>query len=302
MIQARQGPVITPSEARHADRSRSAQSLSVGSFGLTAPGRVRSKNEDQFLIAQMTKSLRIQQTSLPQPLTRWGDETAHLFVVADGMGGHRAGEQASALAVQSIEGFVLDTFKWFFRLKGSEEHAVLREFQAALQQANTRVYEEAAANPEWYGMGTTLTLAYCLRTALFVAHVGDSRCYLYRGGELHRVTHDHTLVAELVERGALAPEQAANHRLRHLITNVVGGTDPAVRVELHKVELVPHDRILLCSDGLTGELSDAEITAILAAQPEPKAACESLVAEADAHGGRDNITAVVACFDAEDAA
>src|SRR5262245_37526732 len=116
--------------------------LAVASFGLSTAGRVRPANEDGYLIAQMTKSLRIQRSSLQQPRTRWGEETAHLFVVADGMGGHRAGDQASALAVQTIEEFVLDTFKWFFHLQGSEGNAVLREFQAALRQADARVYEE----------------------------------------------------------------------------------------------------------------------------------------------------------------
>jgi protein phosphatase len=282
------------------ERPQAAQdALAVTSYGKTAPGRVRPSNEDQFLIAQMTKSLRIQRSSLPQPRTRWGDETAHLFVVADGMGGHAAGEQASALAVRTIEHFMLDTFKWFFRLRGSEGQTVLSEFQAALRQADARVYREAEHHPEMSGMGTTVTLAYCLGAELFVAHVGDSRCYHARDGKLYQLTHDHTLVAELVNRGQIAPEEAAGHRLRHIVTNVVGGHEPGVRVELHKVGLAAGDRVLLCSDGLSGELSDAQLAAILKAEAEPQAACERLVAEAESHGGHDNITVIVARFDAE---
>ena len=299
MSPALEDPRLTPPHPLPAQPQAARPDLAVTSFGITAPGRVRPANEDQLLIAQMTKSLRIQRSSLPQPRTRWGDETAHLFVVADGMGGHAGGEQASALAVRTIEQFMLDTFKWFLRLQGSEGQTVLSEFQAALRQADARVYHEAERHPEMHGMGTTVTLAYCLGAELFVAHVGDSRCYLHRDGKLDQLTHDHTLVAELVTRGHLAPEQAARHHLRHVITNVVGGTEPGVRVELHKVELAAGDRVLLCSDGLSGELSDAEIAAILSAEAEPQAACERLVAEAEAHGGRDNITVIVARFDAE---
>jgi protein phosphatase len=298
MSQVLTEPELTLPDA-HSDKPRPpAPSLTTTSFGVSAAGRVRPTNEDQYLIAQMTKSLRVQRSSLPQPGTRWGDETAHLFVVADGMGGHRAGDQASALAVRTIEEFVLGTFKWFFRLQGSEGQAVLGEFQAALRQADARVYEATQRYPELHGMGTTLTLAYCLGSELFVAHVGDSRCYLFRGESLYQLTHDHTLVAELVRRGHLAPEQAAGHHLRHVITNVVGGPEPGVHVELHKLALAAGDRLLLCSDGLTGELSDAQVAATLAAEPAPQAACERLLAEAEAHGGRDNITVIVARFDA----
>src|SRR5436309_14255739 len=131
MTAALQDPQLTPSDPL---RPPPRRSLAVRAFGATAAGKVRPSNEDQFLIAQMTKSLRVQRSSLPQPHTRWGDETAHLFVVADGMGGHQAGERASALAVRSLEEFVLHTFKWFFRLRGAEEQNVLREFQTALRQ------------------------------------------------------------------------------------------------------------------------------------------------------------------------
>src|SRR5258707_986416 len=109
--------------------------LSVQAFGLTDPGRVRRSNEDQFLIAELTKAMKVLHASLAQPKTQYADEQGYLFIVADGMGGHQAGEQASALAVESIEAFTLNTLKWFFLLKGAEEQSVLKEFQTALQQA-----------------------------------------------------------------------------------------------------------------------------------------------------------------------
>jgi serine/threonine protein phosphatase PrpC len=271
--------------------------LTVRTFGLTDPGRVRASNEDQFVVAELTKAMRVLSASLPQPKTQYGDERGYLFIVADGMGGHAAGEKASALAVQSIESFALNTLKWFFRLKGAEAQDVLKEFQTALQQADARIYVEAELHPELAGMGTTVTMAYSFGSRLFLVHVGDSRCYLLRKGQLHRLTHDHTLVEEMVRRGQLQPEEAAHHHLRHLITNAVGGPNPGVQVECHRIDLEADDTILLCSDGLTSMVPDDRIAAVLQADHEPRAACERLVAEANEHGGTDNITVIVARFE-----
>jgi serine/threonine protein phosphatase PrpC len=147
-------------------------------------------------------------------------------------------------------------------------------------------------------MATTLTLAYFLHHDLFVAHVGDSRCYLLRSNLLYRLTRDHTMVAEMVRRGVLKPEEAAHHAYRHVVTNVVGGSDPGVQVEMHKVALEAGDCLLLCSDGLTEMVPDADILNVLVtAQPDPAAACDRLVALANEKGGKDNITVVVARFD-----
>jgi serine/threonine protein phosphatase PrpC len=273
--------------------------LAVRTFGLTDPGRVRPSNEDQFLVAELTKAMRVQYASLPQPKTQYAEERGYLFIVADGMGGHAAGEQASALAVQSIEAFALNTLKWFFRLKGAEDQDILKEFQTALQQADATVCREAAQHPELAGMGTTVTIAYSVGSRLFLVHVGDSRCYLFRGSQLHRLTHDHTLVEEMIQRGQIQPEEAAHHRLRHVITNAVGGHEPGVKVECHRLELEPDDTLLLCSDGLTEMVPDDRITAVLRAEQEPRTACERLVAEANELGGKDNVSVIVARFEAQ---
>jgi protein phosphatase len=271
--------------------------LRVRSCGLTDPGKVRNSNQDQFLIATLTKALQIQQTSLPQSKVQWADEQGYLFVVADGVGGHAGGEEASALAVDTLESFMLDTFKWFHHLKGREGDQVLHEFRQALGQADANVLAEAEQHPELRGMGTTLTMAYSLNDELFIAHAGDSRCYLLRNGILHRLTEDHTMVQEMVHRGMLQPHEVAGHHLRHVVTNIIGGHEAGVRVEVHKVHLEAGDRILLCSDGLTEMLADDEITAILQDCAEPSPACERLVAGANERGGKDNVTAVVANYD-----
>ncbi len=138
--------------------------LSVRSFGMTDRGLVRDSNEDQFLIAELTKALRIQESSLPQAKTKYADDKGHIFLVADGIGGSPAGQQASALAMKSIEEFLINTLKWFFQLKGPEKENVVAEFQDALRQADARIFAEVAQHPEFEGMGTTLTLAYSLGT------------------------------------------------------------------------------------------------------------------------------------------
>jgi serine/threonine protein phosphatase PrpC len=289
----------TISEIIQPDKAAPNPPLSVRTFGLTHQGRVRPSNEDHFLIAELTKSMKVLQTSLAQPKTQCSDERGHLFIVADGMGGHQAGEQASAMAVESIEAFALNTLSWFFLLRGTEEHDVLKEFQAALQQADVKVCREAAQHCDLAGMGTTVTIAYSVGSRLFVVHVGDSRCYLLQGSELHRLTHDHTLVAEMISRGVLQPDEAARHRLRHVITNVVGGPELGVKVECHRIELVAEDMLLLCSDGLTEMVPDDRIAAVLQAHRDPREACERLVAQANEDGGKDNITVIAARFEAD---
>ncbi|HEX6512110.1 MAG TPA: Stp1/IreP family PP2C-type Ser/Thr phosphatase [Chloroflexota bacterium] len=271
-------------------------SLAVRSFGLTDSGKVRDSNQDQFLIASLVKALQVEQTSLPQRKIRQSSHRSYLFMVADGVGGHAAGETASALAIDAVESFVLDTFQWFAKCKGREQDQVLADFQSALGHANARVLAEAAQQPQLHGMGTTLTLAYTLNDELFVAHVGDSRCYLGRQGLLYRLTRDHTLVEEMVRRGVLRPEEAAKHHWRHVICNAVGGDPTGIQVEVHKVHLEGGDRVLLCSDGLTQMVPEEEISHVLQTETEPEQACRSLLARANQAGGKDNITVVVAHF------
>ncbi len=257
---------------------------------------MRPTNEDHFLIAELTKSMRVLQTSLDEPSAKIGAHLGHLFLVADGMGGHHGGEHASALAVAVIEQFALNTFKWFMPVGSAKDDAVAADFQGAVAQADATIVEAATQRADLHGMGTTLTLAYHYESELVIVHVGDSRAYLLRGDTLQQLTEDHTLVAEMVRRGELDSEQASRHRLRHVITNVVGGTEAGVRAEAHSFDVQAGDALLLCSDGLTDMLSHGEIADILRGDEEPEAACTRLIESANARGGRDNITAVVARF------
>lgn len=281
------GPALKPARS---------PALTVESFGSTDVGRVRTTNEDQFVTATLMRALWIEQSSLQQAQMRYGDDRAHVFIVADGMGGAQAGETASAVAVNAIEQFLLNALRWLLTLHGSEEAEVLRDFKVALRSADASVVAAAANNPGLSGMGTTLTMAYSLGTDLFIAHVGDSRCYLYRAGELHQLTRDHTLVGELVDKGLIQPEDAGAHPYRHVITNVVGGPKAGLHAEVHRMSLEPGDTLVLCTDGLTGLVTDARIATVLQGAPTPRAASEELVRMANEQGGRDNITVVVARY------
>jgi protein phosphatase len=220
-----------------------------------------------------------------------------VFLVADGVGGNRAGEVASRMSATSVEEFLLNTLKRFTNLTAGEEQSAVRDLQSALLQADDRLFDEASRHPEWSGMATTLTMAFVVDGRLFVAHAGDSRCYLDSGGTLRQLTQDHTIVAEMVRRGLLKPPEQEHHPWRHVVTNLLGGNEPGVQVEVHCLAILPGDVLLICSDGLTEMLPDEAIATILRRESGPRAACERLVAEANRLGGRDNVTVIVAHFD-----
>jgi protein phosphatase len=270
--------------------------LVTHAYGLSHRGRVRHSNQDQFLIASPTAALWVQQSSWQRTGVQCVDLDSHLFAVADGLGEEAGGAEASALAISAVETSFLATLNWLLALRSSEQRPsvdVLSELRSALQQANARVCEEAALHPELSSMGTTLTVAYRYRSTLFVAHAGDSRCYLLRAGNLFRLTQDHTLASDMVYKGML-PSEDARYGLRHIITNLVGGSREGVSVELHCLTLQTGDVILLCTDGLTYSLTDLQLASILRTYSDPRSACEHLVQAANNAGGHDNVTAIVA--------
>ena len=275
--------------------------LRVSSYGLSDRGQARSSNEDGFVIADFARTLSVQHTNIPQPKSSDSFHRVHVFLVADGVGGSSAGEVASTLSVKTIEDLLLNTFRRLTTLEPGEEQSVLNDLRAALFQTDHRIFHEAHRHPEWRGMGTTLTMALAVNQRLLVAHAGDSRCYLFSHGVLQQLTHDHTVTAELADKGLITPNETATHPWRHVVTNLLGGSEPGVRVELHSLELRAGDVVLLCSDGLTEMVPEDEIASALGAAADPQTACEALVGEANRRGGRDNITAIVARFESADA-
>jgi serine/threonine protein phosphatase PrpC len=205
---------------------------------------------------------------------------APVFVVADGMGGAQAGEVASHIAVEVFEEGIPDG--------GSPEERLADR----AREANKRIHDLSKTQQERAGMGTTLTAAYLEDSELAIAHVGDSRAYLFRDGDLKMLTHDHSLVAELVQRGKLTEEQAAEHPQRSIITRALG-PEPTVEVDTVTYPVRAGDVLLLCSDGLTSMLSDDQLATILTSTTDLGAAAQALIDEANAAGGRDNITVVL---------
>jgi PPM family protein phosphatase len=226
-------------------------------------------------------------------LARSGNEDSHLrgrtvFAVADGLGGHRGGEVASAMAVEPLAA-----------LDGRDFAAADQAAEAltgAIRAANQAILRRGRADPELWGMGTTVTAAAAVAAGrvLQLAHVGDSRAYLLRAGApLRQLTTDHTVVAEAVERGLLTRQQAAVHPQRGVVTRAVG-LDPDVPVDLPEpLELEPGDQVLLCSDGLTEVVGDDQIAGVLAEQADGDDACRTLIAAANRAGGPDNVTVVL---------
>ena len=274
--------------------------ISADLFGLTHPGRVRESNEDQFLIAELVKSLLIQQTSLPpDDHTRlFGGPPGKLLLVADGMGGTRGGKRASRLVVETVTQYVLDTMHWFFRLQQGEEADLVDELKAGLTVCQKAVAAAAAERPEHERMGTTLTLAYLLWPRAYVIHVGDSRAYLYRGGRLEQITRDQTVAQRMVDQGVLPPEQAEETRWAHVLSSVISARPESLDPSIYRLTMQAGDTLLLCTDGLGKPVSDAEVARHLAAVPAEgaKVVAGRLVAAANDAGGPDNVTVVVAHF------
>jgi protein phosphatase len=267
-------------------------------FGLTDIGRRRETNEDQFLIADLVKSVRIHSTSLNHDdQTRiFGDSQGKLLLVADGMGGHRAGDRASAVAVDELLNYVLNSMHWFFRLTDDPENDFLEDLKAALAHCETRLWDEMQQFPQRRGMGTTLTMAYIVWPRLYVLHAGDSRCYLHRYPQLKQLTTDQTVAQQMVDAGALEAEDAETSKWSHVLWNVLGGDREQIHSTVYRAELQLGDMLLLCTDGLPKHVSDEMICETLADSNSAERACHDLVAAANESGGSDNVTVVVASF------
>jgi PPM family protein phosphatase len=241
------------------------------SSALTDAGRKREVNEDCFLL----------------------DTTLDLYLLSDGMGGHAAGEVASNLTVRTIDEFVVlisqsheVTWPFGYNVRLPYEHNVLK---TAVMLAHSRVRQTASQTEQYVGMGATLVAVWVRGATAYYCHIGDSRLYLFQGGRIRQITADHTLVQEQVAGGLITAEQARVHPLRHVVTRAIGGRDP-LEVGVEERELLNEDQLLLCSDGLTDRVSDAEICRILGSSAAGEQSCLQLVEAANQAGGDDNVT------------
>jgi protein phosphatase len=256
-------------------------------FGRTDVGQIREHNEDNFLIADLTRRSRtLLENDREQGVGEWGS----VMGVCDGMGGAAAGEIASQLAVDII-------FERLIQGEPPPAHDDLaRRLVHAVEDAGIRIFNEARADRTRRGMGTTATIAALVDSRLFVAQVGDSRAYVLRGDRLVQVSRDQSLVNQLIEAGQLTEEEAETFEHNNIILQALG-TAETVQVDLTYVDLRRGDRLLLCSDGLSGMVRTDELRDVLATQKDPLDACKELTDRANRAGGHDNITVIVADFD-----
>lgn len=248
--------------------------------GLTDVGMARDHNEDNFYLAP--------------------DEA--LCIVADGMGGHKSGEVASRMAIEQIVEYYrrtaesdepIDIGHWPFRRKKPESREE-RRLIASMSQANGEIFKVATDNEDYRGMGTTLVSCFFVEEGVYVAHIGDSRCYRLRDGKLTQITEDHSLANEYIRMGILRPQDVENFPYKNVITRAVGLAE-TVEVETHFHEHRDGDIFVLCSDGLSDAVSDEDIARIImAAEGDLEAACRELVTTANRNGGPDNCTVVLA--------
>lgn len=255
--------------------SGSERGFRLRSSARTNVGQVRENNEDSVHL--------------------WANEEYAVAVVADGMGGAAAGEEASRMAVEAIEAGIM-TQENRDRATSGELPAefIISKFREAIRSGNTNIMEKAAAHPDLRGMGTTVTLAFVQANHAIVAHVGDSRAYLVnqRRRDIKQITNDHSFVEALIAAGHITQEQAEDHPMRHVLYRALGQNEE-LDIDVYQTSLKPNDRLVLCSDGLTRHVRPTEIAELVLLNEDPDLACEALINMANLRGGEDNVSVVV---------
>jgi len=281
------------------DLQADPSSLSVRvSFGAVSDaGMVRARNEDHYMVARVRRTFNVLAHNLPKnEMPDFIGEDAYAMVVADGMGGMNAGDVASMLAISTGVKLADKSVKWGFKINEKEARDVLNRLSAYFREVDRRITRKSEGDRRLFGMGTTVTLAYSVGIHLFVIHVGDSRAYLLRKGNIQQLTHDHTVAQALADAGQIAQDDVRKHLRRNTLTNYLGGHRGRVKADVRWLRLEDGDRVLLCSDGLSDMVDDPAISACLAENPEADQAALALTKLALRHGGKDNITVIVANY------
>ena len=298
--QAGRGTFSSPPRGAPAAPFAANTRLDVGA--VSDIGKVRPSNQDGYLVCRLGRSLERVISSLPESaLPPRAEEAGHVLMVADGMGGAAGGEVASTTALTAAIRLVMAAPKWALRLddpitREAEIQQMWERGRGYIAGIHAAVKKLAAADPSLAGMGTTFTAAFTVSTDLFIIHVGDSRAYLWSGGQLQRITRDHTLAQQYVDFGVLEEHDPATHRFRHVLTQAVGGPHDELKASLHALRVADGDRLLLCTDGLSNEVRDEELCDLLGRDAPSQAVCDAMLQLALERGARDNVTAVVARF------
>jgi serine/threonine protein phosphatase PrpC len=263
-------------------------------FGITHTGRVRVENQDHFLVATVHPELIIHETSLPaaQSMPIHGTRLATVMLVADGVGGSTGGREASQLAIETIVKYVSSTLRCYHAAGSSQEDEFVNALRSAALEAHTAVRAESALRPDASRMATTLTLFIAVWPWAYVVQVGDSRCYHYHSGTLKQMTRDQTIAQDLVDQGVLAPERMAKSPFSNVLASAIGSE--AALPEVSRVKMDGRGAFLLCSDGLTKHVTDAEIAAEMQVLTSSELSCRRLLDLALERGGSDNITVLIA--------
>jgi protein phosphatase len=262
-------------------------------FGVTHRGKVRSENQDHFLLCQLNKQIQVHLTSLPDSRELLGDSErlAFLGMVADGVGGGSRGEEASRLAVAAVTCYVAGCIQAYYTTDPTESDSFARAVEDAARHVHEDLLRTAAADPMHPNMATTLTLFIGVWPRIYVLQVGDSRYYLLKGRELLQVSRDQTIAQELVDQGIFDPTQASATPWAHTLSSAIGG--PVAHPVVTRLENDPSYVHMLCSDGLTKHVSDARIAERLRTMTSARQACEALLQDALDAGGTDNVTILV---------
>ena len=268
--------------------------------GMTDVGKMRPRNEDQFLVATLSKTLEVSHSSLEigEETRLFGNSQGRLLLVADGMGGHAAGDRASKVVVSAFADYVLNMLRWYFRADPGRDADLTTDLRDAVLRCQRSIRSEIIEHPEEQGMGATLTLAYVIWPRMFVVQVGDSRCYLLRNGQLKQLTRDHTIAQLISDESGANAERIADtvpeSQWHHVLWNAVGGSEDEPHPDIFRVDLEFDDRLLLCTDGLNKHVPDAELSWRLQQDQPAIDICHQLIESANQAGGSDNITVIVA--------
>jgi PPM family protein phosphatase len=266
--------------------------------GLSHVGKVRLINEDHYMITRLGRDQEMLLTNLPEgDVPKHFQESGYAMVVADGMGGAARGEEASRLAISTLAHLGLQFGKWNLRINQQIAREVSERAERFYQRVGEAVIEEARKDPSKTGMGTTLTGAFSAGSDLFVCSVGDSRVYLFRRGRLLQLTRDQTYAQLLADIGQIPQHEVATHHLRHILTDAIGVGSGKVSVKVRHLPLLNEDMLLLCTDGLTDMVDEEEIEAVLMRGLSAQDACQTLVDLALEHGGKDNVTVLLAKYE-----
>jgi serine/threonine protein phosphatase PrpC len=286
--------MISPSKdlaVRMPDRKPRDDEIDV--YGLTHPGKVRANNQDHFLICSLHKYMKVHHTSLASvdQLPLMSERLAFLAMVADGVGAHVGGQTASRLALEVVTQYVAHGMQCYYEADAEDDQTFMTALQEAAMQCHSGVIAQAEREPDLRGMATTLTMYFGVWPRVYLLQVGDSRCYIFREGQLTQISRDQTMAQELVDAGVMARAEADRTRWANVLSSAIGGRQTAPVVT--RLTNAWHTVWLICSDGLTKHVPDSRIRERLEAMTSARQACDALLQDALEAGGSDNVTLIV---------